>query len=198
MKDYYEVLGVSRNENFSNIKKAYKKLATKWHPDKNSSNKKMAEEKFKEVSEAYQVLSDPAKRDEYDNSQSFGSVFSFGGMGSDPFDLFNSHFGMNPFAQMQQHMQMMSQHFENLEKSMDFNSNSFNSNNHGSRSSSTSYQYVNNNGRVSKKTVRVSNKNGKVYKEVTEEKNGKKKITKYFPDGTKSFIDDEKIKKLKD
>ena len=115
-------------------------------------------------------------------------------MGTDPFDLFNSHFGMNPFADMQKQMQMMSQHFDNMERSINSShiSPSFGS------STSTNVQYTNNNGKVSTKTVRVVNKNGNIYKEVIEENNGKKKVTRYVPNETKSFIDDEKIKKLKD
>ena len=63
---YYDYLGVSKLASKSQIKKAYKKLAIKWHPDKNPNNTKMAEEKFKEISEAYQILSDDKKRSIYD------------------------------------------------------------------------------------------------------------------------------------
>lgn len=66
MVDYYSVLGVSRTASQDDIKKAYRKLALKWHPDKNPDNKEEAEKKFKEVAEAYEVLSDKSKRDEYD------------------------------------------------------------------------------------------------------------------------------------
>ena len=64
-KDYYEVLGVNRNATEEEIKKAYRKLALKYHPDRNKGNKE-AEEKFKEISEAYAVLSDKNKREQYD------------------------------------------------------------------------------------------------------------------------------------
>ena len=60
-RDYYEVLGISKDATEKDIKKAYRKLAFKYHPDKNPDNKKEAEEKFKEVNEAYSVLSDPEK-----------------------------------------------------------------------------------------------------------------------------------------
>ncbi len=64
-KDYYKILGVERKASEDDIKKAYRKLALKYHPDRNPGDKK-AEEKFKEINEAYQVLSDPAKRSRYD------------------------------------------------------------------------------------------------------------------------------------
>jgi DnaJ-class molecular chaperone len=65
-KDYYAVLGVPKNAAEKDIKSAYRKLARKWHPDTNPENPKQAEEKFKEISEAYEVLSDPEKRKKYD------------------------------------------------------------------------------------------------------------------------------------
>ncbi|XP_047597857.1 dnaJ homolog subfamily B member 7 [Lutra lutra] len=66
MVDYYEVLGVQRYASPEDIKKAYRKVALKWHPDKNPENKEEAERKFKEVAEAYAVLSNNEKRDIYD------------------------------------------------------------------------------------------------------------------------------------
>ncbi|MGB8909925.1 MAG: DnaJ C-terminal domain-containing protein [Candidatus Cybelea sp.] len=65
-KDYYAVLGVPKNAAEKDIKSAYRKLARKWHPDANLKNPKEAEEKFKEISEAYEVLGDPDKRKKYD------------------------------------------------------------------------------------------------------------------------------------
>src|SRR5580658_10830646 len=64
-KDYYETLGVSRNASDADIKKSFRKLARQYHPDV-AKDKKQAEEKFKEINEAYEVLSDPAKRKKYD------------------------------------------------------------------------------------------------------------------------------------
>ena len=66
-KDYYEVLGVEKTATADEIKKAYRKLAKKYHPDANSDNKEEAEKKFKEIAEAYEVLSDDTKRKQYDN-----------------------------------------------------------------------------------------------------------------------------------
>jgi curved DNA-binding protein len=72
-EDYYQILGISKKASADEIKKAYRKLALKWHPDRNPNNK-AAEEKFKKISEAYAVLSDAEKRQQYDN---FGSADQF-------------------------------------------------------------------------------------------------------------------------
>jgi len=74
-RDYYEVIGISRNASLDEIKKAYRKLALKYHPDRNKGNNE-AEEKFKEAAEAYAILSDRDKRAQYDQ---FGH--SLGGAG---------------------------------------------------------------------------------------------------------------------
>ena len=81
-RDYYEVLGLTKEATEKDIKKAYRKLAFKWHPDKNPENKKEAEEKFKEINEAYSVLSDPDKRKEYDNRE-FGDALHGHGKSQD-------------------------------------------------------------------------------------------------------------------
>ncbi|HND85473.1 MAG TPA: DnaJ domain-containing protein, partial [Pseudobdellovibrionaceae bacterium] len=65
VKDFYTLLGVNRSASAEELKKAYRKLAMQYHPDKNPGDKK-AEEKFKEISEAYDTLSDPKKREMYD------------------------------------------------------------------------------------------------------------------------------------
>ena len=89
-KDYYSILCVNKDENESEIKKSYRKLSKQYHPDLNPNNKE-AEEKFKDIAEAYSVLSDPEKRSNYDR---FGSADGrgnpFGGMDMD--DIFSSFF----------------------------------------------------------------------------------------------------------
>jgi len=122
-KNYYKILELEKNASESDIKKAYKKLAMKWHPDKNPDKKDESEKKFKEISEAYQILSDPEKRnifDNYgeegikqDNNGSGGMNFNnfenandifkmfFGGgnmgMGMDPSSMFGNQFGNDMF-----------------------------------------------------------------------------------------------------
>jgi len=121
-RDYYEVLGVAKSASPEEMKRAYRKLALEWHPDRNKA--KGAEEKFKEINEAYSVVSDPKKRQTYDQfgasafepgagngagSGPFGGGFRqsgpfsystsdmggnpFGDMGVDPFEIFEQFFG---------------------------------------------------------------------------------------------------------
>mmetsp|Transcript_13661 Transcript_13661/g.43660 ORF Transcript_13661/g.43660 Transcript_13661/m.43660 type:complete len:253 (-) Transcript_13661:40-798(-) len=102
--DYYDVLGVSKDATEQEIKKAYRKLAVKYHPDKNPDDPDGAAEKFKRIAEAYEVLSDPKKRAEYDQ---FGRVGSGGGGAQfhDPFEVFRDFFGgRDPFAEMFERM----------------------------------------------------------------------------------------------
>ena len=107
-QDYYEVLGVSRDASDEDIKKAYRRLAMKYHPDRNNGDK-AAEEKFKQVGEAYAVLSDPQKKAAYDRfgkagvdpsaAGGAGGFGGFGGFGQGGFnagdfsDIFSEIFG---------------------------------------------------------------------------------------------------------
>jgi DnaJ-class molecular chaperone len=127
--DYYDILGVSKGASADEIKKAYRKQALEWHPDRHKDDKEAAEKRFKEINEAYQILSNPQKKTAYDNyghdafTSGGGNPFTGGfqgGAGSpftytytsggenpfgnmdfgDPFDIFESFFGGgNPFGQ---------------------------------------------------------------------------------------------------
>ena len=136
-KDYYDVLGVKKEATPEEIRKAYKKLAIKWHPDKNPNNKEEAENKFKEISEAYSVLSDPEKKKEYDNRDKmnfqgfdfndfdpfsqFKDFFTNYGTGfDDDFDGFGfktnfDNFGTgNPHRNIEKHFEEMHKRFANM------------------------------------------------------------------------------------
>lgn len=133
--NYYEILGVSKDADIDEIKKNYKTLALKWHPDKNPTNKEEAEKKFKEIAEAYQVLSDPEKKREYDlyenlsqnsnnnnnnnentnTNQSRQRPFHFNSNFANPNDIFNMFFNqrnnMNQNQGQNQFESIFSQHF---------------------------------------------------------------------------------------
>ncbi|MGB5925128.1 MAG: DnaJ domain-containing protein [Dehalococcoidia bacterium] len=89
-KDYYGILGIPKNASDTEIKKAYRRLAMQYHPDRNPGKDKWANEKFKEINEAYGVLGDPQKRRQYDQ---FGTVGNIG-------DIFGSPFTATTFEEM--------------------------------------------------------------------------------------------------
>ena len=107
--DYYDILGVSKGASAEEIKKAYRKQALEWHPDRHKTDKEAAEKRFKEINEAYQVLSDPQKKSMYDQYGSTGSPQGFPG-GGNPFAgggfrqtgpftyTYSSGSGENPFG----------------------------------------------------------------------------------------------------
>jgi len=107
VKDYYKILGVDKNIDPKELKKVYRKLAQKYHPDKNQNNHESAE-KFKEISEAYSTLSDSDKRAKYDMMRMGGGT-PFGGGGFH--DMFNSFFGghMSTFGGNSFHHQRQNQ-----------------------------------------------------------------------------------------
>lgn len=101
-RDYYEVLGIERNASGEEIKRSYRKLALKFHPDNYKGDKKEAETKFKELAEAYEVLSEPTKRQQYDRFGHEGmrgaGVHDFTNMGfGDIFSMFEDIFGNTGF-----------------------------------------------------------------------------------------------------
>jgi curved DNA-binding protein len=123
--DYYDILGISKSASADEIKKAYRKQALEWHPDRHQDDKEAAEHRFKEINEAYQILSDPQKKTMYDQyghtgpaqnpfagggfqgqsgpftyTYTTGGENPFGNMDfGDPFDIFESFFGGgNPFG----------------------------------------------------------------------------------------------------
>jgi DnaJ family protein B protein 6 len=194
--DYYQILGISKNSSPPDIKKAYRKLAIKWHPDKNPDNKEIAEEKFKVIAEAYEILSDPSKRKTYDqygldthNHQSsnpnFNTSFNFSNTFTDPFKVFSHVFdNEGQIRNVDSMFNVFNHSFFNgtsdddttgSENTFNFVQNNFNSSPVSSfsnmSSSSTSTSYVN--GVKTTKSVKTKFNNGKKVTETIINQNGK-------------------------
>lgn len=140
-KDYYAILGVPKNAAAKDIKSAYRKLARKWHPDANPNNAKEAEEKFKDIQEAYEVLGDPEKRGKYDvlgsdwqraaqesarqrspgpsPGAAGGANFGEGSGFSDFFDMFFQNIGRRPTGGPAPGSRARAQRGEDLETTLD-------------------------------------------------------------------------------
>ena len=129
-KDYYKILELNKNATNEEIKKAYKKLALKYHPDKNIENKKFCEEKFKDISEAYQIVGDKDKRYKYDNlgcdtELTPEDIINIFGLFKKPANVFSDVFETIPKEYQEVSHNIMNYFFENKEE---FNEdlNSFN------------------------------------------------------------------------
>ena len=112
--DYYEILGVSKTATQDEIKKAYRKLAVANHPDKHPDEKDKYEKKFKEINEAYSILSDPQKRANYDQFGKEGASSGFAGGGFKNFSVFM--LGIMPYISMSIIMQLLILVFPKLKK----------------------------------------------------------------------------------
>ncbi len=167
--DYYKILGIEKNATESEIKKAYRKLALKWHPDKNPNNRKESEEKFKKINEAYSILSDKNKRNEYDNG---GMNFDFKGFNAD--DIFKDFFGgKDPFSEFFKFDDDIGINFGGF-------GNNFNEKFSGSFSSKRSFTKIIN-GKTIQRTEETTFKNGKKQIKITE-KDHTGKVKKYIQD----------------
>lgn len=203
-KDYYKILHIPINATDTEIKKAYKKLALKYHPDKITDKEKVLEltELFREASEAYQVLSDAETKKAYDNkrthghSSSFNNDFTFNRR--DPFELFKTNFGSafddEFFKSKTDSFSSMNTKINNMKRDM----NDLKQNTSGAsfQSVSSSSSYIN--GKMKQKVTKIGVIDGKTIKEVTETENGITTITKEIdgvttitkcnPDGTKQIL----------
>lgn len=99
--NYYKILNVNKNATEQEIKQSYRKLALKWHPDKNIENKELATKKFKEITEAYQILKDPQSRYNYDNEINQNIKFQ------NPDDVFKTFFGKSRTEMFNQNYQIV-------------------------------------------------------------------------------------------
>ena len=155
MNKYYKVLEIPNNSSKDDVRKAYKKMAVKWHPDKNIDNKELAEKKFKEISEAYEILMDDNKRNNinFNNFQQGSMPRNF----SDPFDIFNQLFKDHNINNIRSANNVFSFNFNNIpNNNINININRFNNPNIFSKSESTKTTFVNGKKRV-EKTSQINN-----------------------------------------
>jgi curved DNA-binding protein CbpA len=183
--DYYKILNLNKDCTLEDIKKSYKKLALKWHPDRNNANKDISNKKFKEISEAYSVLSNPKSRQKYDNKQEYpfpreGNLNDF----QNPFDQFESFFGRNNDIFFRNNSDNF---FEN-----NFNNDFFN-NNFKSNFFTDQQSFVSSNTKsfsnFSSKRESTKIVNGKTVKEtIIEDNNGKTEIYEINGKITKKIV----------
>lgn len=160
--NYYKVLELEKNCCIDDIKKSYRKLAMKWHPDKNQDNKEVAEQKFKEISEAYQILSDENKRKSYDIGQNLNSnPMNF----KNPDEIFKQFF--STLQTTNHHMSFMNNPlFKTLAMNMTTNMTTNTSTNMNANFSSTSRHTIIVNGK--KKEIITQQQNG-ITKQIIKE-----------------------------
>lgn len=191
-KGYYQTLNLSPNASSSEIKKAYKTLAMKWHPDKNPENAEEATEQFKKIAEAYDVLGNEEKRRTYDSNGFFDSNFSSNSNTSQSnffnhhnqdesirraFDMFNHFFANDPFFQMNNKSQRNMGHPNDFFQTLFFNDPSHRMNHFTSFSSSGFGQSL---------STRITTTIGSDGKKIT-----RKESTIIHPDGRKETTIEE-------
>ena len=180
-KNYYEILEVDSNATETEIKKSYRKLALKWHPDKNPNDVELATQKFNEISEAFEVLSDTQKRKQYDL---FGNINSSNGPKQNPQDIFNNFFNdinQDTFFENILNSKMNSLNINNINVRTNVNTNfntSFSRNfnpifNPNFNTSFTNHSvstqtFVNGNKIVTRKVVRFQDEDGNMQEQVEE------------------------------
>ena len=170
-KNYYEILELNKNATENEIKKSYRKLALKWHPDKNPNNIEFATQKFNEISEAFEVLGDIQKRKQYDM---FGNINSNQCPRQNPQDIFNhffNDFNQDSFFEDILSSQMNSLNINNINLRTNLNTN-FNTNtnlNNSFRNQSVSTQtFINGHKMVTRKVVRFQDEEGNIQEQVEE------------------------------
>ena len=164
-KNYYEILELNKNATENEIKKSYRKLALKWHPDKNPNNIEFATQKFNEISEAFEVLGDIQKRKQYDM---FGNINSNQGPRQNPQDIFNhffNDFNQDSFFEDILSSQMNSLNINNINLRTNLNTNINNSFRNQSVSTQT---FINGHKMVTRKVVRFQDEEGNIQEQVEE------------------------------